>query len=308
MGAGKRKRGTVGIVGLGIMGGAFARNLVEAGWRVVGYDLDAGRRRALARIGVEIAADVAALARDVPTIITSLPNPQALDAVVAAICDAKLTRKVVAEAGTFALDDKERAETALRKAGHVALDCPVSGTGAQAAVKDLVVYASGDSAAIARIRPMFAGFSRAMHDVGAFGNGSRLKYIANLLVAVHNVASAEAMVLGIKSGLDPKMVCELIGIGAGSSRMFQMRAPMMARDCYEPATMKLKLFQKDLDVIGGFATRMGVPTPTFSATGPIYAAAQSMGYGMQDTAAVCAVIEKMAGARRRKIKNGRKKR
>jgi L-threonate 2-dehydrogenase len=306
MGASKRTKGTVGIVGLGIMGGAFARNLLQSGWHVVGYDLDASRRRAMARLGVEIAADVAALARDVPTIITSLPNPQALDAVVAAICDAKLKRKVLVEAGTFALDDKQRAEAALRKAGHLALDCPVSGTGAQAAVKDLVIYASGDSKAIARLKPMFAGFSRAMHDVGTFGNGSRMKYIANLLVAVHNVASAEAMVLGIKSGLDPQMVCDLIGIGAGSSRMFQMRAPMMARNLYEPATMKMKLFQKDLDVIAGFATKLGVPTPTFSATAPIYSAAQSMGYGMQDTAAVCAVIEKMAGAKRRNFKRGKK--
>jgi 3-hydroxyisobutyrate dehydrogenase-like beta-hydroxyacid dehydrogenase len=289
------------------MGGAFAKNLLASGWRVVGYDIDAGRRRALARLGVEIAANVAALARDVPVIITSLPNPQALDAVVAAICDAKLKRKILVEAGTFALADKQRAEAALRKAGHVALDCPVSGTGAQAAVKDLVIYASGDSKAIARLKPMFAGFSRAMHDVGAFGNGSRMKYIANLLVAVHNVASAEAMVLGIKSGLDPHMVCDLIGIGAGSSRMFQMRAPMMARNRYEPATMKVKLFQKDLDVIGGFATALGVPTPTFSATAPIYSAALSMGYGMQDTAAVCAVIEKMAGAKRRKINSGKKR-
>lgn len=308
MSAGRRKRGTVGVVGLGIMGGAFAKNLVEAGWHVVGYDLDAGRRRALARVGVEIAPDVVALARAVPTIITSLPNPQALDAVVAAICGAKLPRKVLVEAGTFALEDKQRAEAALRKAGHLALDCPVSGTGAQAAVKDLVIYASGDPEAIARLRPMFAGFSRAMYDVGQFGNGSRLKYIANLLVAVHNVASAEAMVLGIKSGLDPQMVCDLIGIGAGSSRMFQMRAPMMARNKYEPATMKMHLFQKDLDVIGSFATKLGVPTPTFSATAAIYSAAQSMGYGLQDTAAVCAVLEKMAGARRRKPKDRKKKR
>src|SRR6185437_1197835 len=132
-----RKKGTVGVIGLGIMGGSFARNLVQSGWRVVGYDIDAARRRVLARAGVEIAPDVAALARAVPVIITSLPSPQALDTVVGEIVRAKLPSKIVVEASTFTLDDKVRAERALAKAAHVPLDCPISGTGAQAAVGDL---------------------------------------------------------------------------------------------------------------------------------------------------------------------------
>lgn len=302
MKAGKRRRGTVGVVGLGIMGGAFAANLARAGWRVVGFDVDPTRRRALARRGVEIAPDVIALAREVPTIITSLPHPQALATTVATLCEAALPPKVIVEASTFALDDKLAAEATLRKTGHTMLDCPVSGTGAQAAVKDLVIYASGESRAIARLKPMFVGFSRAMHDVGPFGNGSRMKYVANLLVAIHNVASAEAMVLGIKSGLDPQQVFDLVTIGAGNSRVFELRAPMMVKDDYDSATMKIKVWQKDMDVIGSFAAKLGVPVPTFTATVPIYAAAQSMGYGMQDTAAVCAVLEKMAGVKRGKTK------
>src|SRR5437879_1959985 len=140
-----RKRGTVGVIGLGIMGGSFAKNLVGSGWRVVGYDIDAARNRALAKAGVEIAPDVAALAKAVPTIITSLPSPSALDTVVSAITGAKLPSKVVIEASTFTLDDKLRAARALKQAGHIALDCPISGTGSQAAVKDLAVYASGDA-------------------------------------------------------------------------------------------------------------------------------------------------------------------
>src|SRR5262252_2957052 len=168
-----RRKGTVGVVGLGIMGGAFARNLVQSGWRVIGYDIDSGRRRALARSGVEITADTASLARLAPVIITSLPSPQALDAVVAEIAAAKLPSLIVIEASTFTLDDKARAERVLKKAGHVPLDCPVSGTGSQAAVKDLVIYASGDRKAIAKLKPMFLGFSRAVHDLCEFGNGSR---------------------------------------------------------------------------------------------------------------------------------------
>jgi len=293
-----RKKGTVGVVGLGIMGGAFARNLAESGWRVLGYDIDPARRRALAKAGVEIMPDVATLAKFAPVIITSLPSPQAADAVVAEITGTKLPSRVVIEASTFTLEDKFRAERALTKAGHVPLDCPVSGTGAQAAVKDLVIYASGDSQAIRKLRPLFASFARVVHDLGAFGNGSRMKYVANLLVAIHNVASAEAMVLGMKSGLDPQQIFDLVKIGAGNSRVFELRAPMMVKGKYDAASMKIKVWQKDMDVIGAHAEALGVSTPLFSATEPIYEKALAMGLGMQDTAGVCAVLEKQARVKR----------
>jgi 3-hydroxyisobutyrate dehydrogenase-like beta-hydroxyacid dehydrogenase len=293
----------VGVVGLGIMGGSFAKNLVGSGWHVVGYDVDPKRRRALAKLGVEIAADAVDVARKARTVITSLPKPSALAETAAAIAKAKLSHRVIVEASTFTIEDKTKAEGVLRKAGHLLLDCPMSGTGAQAAVKDLVVYASGDAAAIRKLKPMFAGFTRAVHDVGAFGNGSRMKYVANLLVAIHNVASAEAMVLGIKSGLPPQLIFDLIKTGAGNSRIFELRAPMMVKDDYSAATMKISVWQKDMDVIGGFARKIKVPTPMFDASSAIYVKALQSGLGAQDTAAVCAVLEKMAG-----VKRGRKKR
>jgi putative dehydrogenase len=294
----QQDRGTVGVVGLGNMGGAFARHLAAAGWRVLGFDIDEARKRAAADAGVETAA-VAALAAEAAVLILSLPSPQALDETVAAIAAEALPPRIVIEASTFTLADKERAEAALRKAGHVLLDCPVSGTGAQAAVKDIVVYASGDAGAIAKVMPIFADFSRAAYNTGAFGNGSRMKYVANLLVSIHNVAAAEAMVLGIKSGLDPQMVYDLIRAGAGSSRMFEVRGPMMVADSYEPASIGVKLYHKDIAVIADHAARLGVPTPLFSASIPVYAAALSMGYAEQDTASVCGVLETMAGVARK---------
>jgi putative dehydrogenase len=295
----QRRKGTVGIIGLGIMGGSCARNLVAAGFRVVGFDIDARARRAAARAGVELATDTAPLARDVPVIITSLPSPQALAATVEAIVDAKASRRTVVEASTFTLADKLAAAEKLTKAGHIALDCPISGTGAQARTKDLVVYASGNRAAIRKLKPLFLGFARAVHDLGDYGNGSRMKYVANLLVAIHNVASAEAMVLGLKAGLDPKRIFDLVKIGAGNSRVFELRAPMMVSNRYEPATMKIKVWQKDLDVIGDYAREIGCPTPLMDATLPIYAQAMTSGHAMHDTAAVCAVLEQMAGVKRR---------
>jgi 3-hydroxyisobutyrate dehydrogenase-like beta-hydroxyacid dehydrogenase len=296
----RRRKGTVGVIGLGIMGGAFARLLAGAGWRVVGFDISAARRKELARAGVEIAPDAGGVARAAPVVIMSLPSPAALDATVDAIAAAKVPRRVVVEAGTFSLEDKLRAARKLTAAGHVPLDCPVSGTGSQARTGDLVIYASGDRKAIARSRPMFAAFSRGLYDLGEYGNGSRMKYVANLLVAIHNVASAEAMVLGIKAGLDPQVVHDLVTAGAGTSRVFELRAPMMVRNRYDPATMKISTWQKDMAVIGDYAAHAGCPTPLFSATLPIYAAAMATGHAAHDTAAVCAVLEGMAGVERRK--------
>ena len=284
-----------GIIGLGIMGGAMSANLVQGGWRVHGYDPDPAARSAAQEAGVTMHDDVAALVRAAPVIMTSLPSPAALHATAAAIAASGAPPRIVVEASTMALDDKGRFGDALAAAGHIALDCPISGTGSQARTRDLVIYASGDRAAIAQAAPFFAGFARAVHDVGAYGNGSRMKYVANLLVAIHNVASAEAMVLGIKAGLDPRQVVDLIGSGAGTSRVFELRAPMMAAGQYEPATMKVSVWQKDMAIIGQFATALGVPTPLLSACIPVYASAMALGHASHDTAAVCDVLQRMAG-------------
>lgn len=296
----KKSKGTVGVIGLGIMGGAFAKNLAAAGWRVIGYDISAARRREAERAGVEIASSAADVAAQAPTVLTSLPKPRALMDVAREIAAAKLKRKVVAEMSTFAISDKEKAERVLAKAGHVMLDCPVSGTGSQARNGDLVFYASGDTAVIKRLRPLFESFGRKVYDVGPFGNGSKMKYVANLLVAINNVASAEAMVLGMKAGLPPQLIFDLITPGAGNSRVFELRAPMMVKGKYNDVTMKIDVWDKDMQVIGDYARKIKVPTPMFDASKPIYLKAMMAGFGSQDTAAVCAVLEKMA-----KFKRGR---
>ncbi len=289
---------TAGIIGLGIMGGAMARNLVAGGWTVLGFDTSAERLAELAREGVTPCTTVAEIAHGAEIILTSLPSPKACALTADAIAASGAPRRVVIEASTLALADKMYFHDTLKAAGHEPLDCPISGTGAQAAAKDLVIYASGDHDAVESTREFYAAFTRAVHNVGAYSNGTKMKYVANLLVAIHNVASAEAMVLGMKAGLDPQQISDLIAGGAGNSRIWELRAPMMARNEYLPATMKIDIWQKDMDVIGSFATKLGVPTPTFSATIPIYAAAQAQGHGAEDTAAVCAVLESMTALHR----------
>jgi L-threonate 2-dehydrogenase len=296
----RRTRGTVGVIGLGIMGGAFARNLVTAGWRVVGYDPNPARRREARRAGVDLANNAAEVASAVPIILTSLPKPQALTETVQEIAAAKLRSKVVVEMSTFTISDKEKAARTLHRAGHVMIDCPVSGTGSQAKNRDLVFYASGNARTIARLRPVLMAFGRNVFNVGEFGNGSRMKYVANLLVAINNVAAAEAMVLGMKAGLDPGMIVDLVRAGAGNSRVFELRAPMMAKGRYDDVTMKISVWDKDMQVIGDYARKIRVPTPIFNATKGIYLKAMKSGLGSRDTAAVCAVLEKMAKVRRKK--------
>jgi 3-hydroxyisobutyrate dehydrogenase-like beta-hydroxyacid dehydrogenase len=297
--AARKNKGTVGIVGLGIMGGAFASNLAAAGWRVIGYDPSKKAVATAKRAGVEIAASAVDVVERTQIILTSLPKPEALHATVRDIVRANIGHRVIVEMSTFKIADKEKAEKALRKAGHTMIDCPVSGTGAQAKTRDLVFYASGDAGAIRRIGPILESFGRRAYNVGAFGNGSRMKYVANLLVAINNVASAEAMVMGMKSGLPPQTIFDLIQGGAGNSRIFELRAPMMVKGRYDDVTMKIDVWQKDMDVIGDFAKKLKVKTPLFTATEAIYKKAREDGLGAQDTAAVCAVLEKMANYKRR---------
>jgi 3-hydroxyisobutyrate dehydrogenase-like beta-hydroxyacid dehydrogenase len=285
---------TVGVVGLGIMGSSISANLVRAGIATLGYDVVAKRRGDAKRAGVEPAGSVADLAARAPILLTSLPSSEALIEVANAIAAAKGKAKIVIETSTLAIAVKEQAREMLERAGVTLLDCPLSGTGAQARTRDLAVYASGSRAAYARAIPIFEGFARTHTYLGAFGNGSKMKFLANLLVAIHNVAAAEAVLLARKAGIDPALAVEVLGDGAGASRMLQVRGPMMARGDYTDATMKVGVWQKDMKIIADFARSLGSPTPLFSATASIYDAAMVQGFAEADTASVCAVLERLS--------------
>ncbi len=293
----------VGIVGLGIMGGAYARNLRAKGIPVVGFDVDASKLEALAEVGVEAATSPADVARKAERLITSLPSPKALMAAVAGpggIVEAGRA-VVVADTCTLALADKEAARAALEKAGQTLLDCPVSGTGAQAAKGDLVVFASGPEAAAKSMQDVFDGIGRLTHYLGAFGNGSKMKYIANLLVTIHNVSTGEAFAFGQKSGISPETIFKVLADSAGSSRMFQIRGPQMVEGNYtKTVTATHRTMSKDISIIGQHAQSIDCATPLFSLAANIHAAAIGMGHEMSDTASVCAVLEAMAGVSRAK--------
>ncbi|MBU6381173.1 MAG: NAD(P)-dependent oxidoreductase [Proteobacteria bacterium] len=293
-------QGIVGIIGLGIMGSALADHLISKGFTVFGLDPDANAIARAKRAGVRCVSGPDELLGHSQRLISSLPSSAAFDATCDAI-HAHQSRQadkrvcILAETSTLPLEVKQKQHRRLSKLGVHLLDCPLSGTGAQARAGDLIVYASGQRKAIASMMPVFRAFSRAQIDVGRFGNGMRMKLVSNLLVAIHNVAAAEAILLGKRLGLDPADVVRVVGEGAGASRMLQVRGPLMARRNWQEATMKLSLWQKDMAIIGQSLMLTQTPAPLFAASVPIYNAAQALGLGEQDTASVMAVLEQMVG-------------
>jgi len=285
----------IAVIGLGIMGSAIARNLIKGGFAVSGFDIDPGRNAALAGSSIRLHTSAAEAARDAGLVLTSLPSVAALDSTVAALAAAPPSGRIVAELSTFPIEGKQAAHDRLRAAGIAMLDCPLSGTGAQAVTGDLALYGSGDEAAYRRAEPAFAAFARVSHYLGMFGNGSRMKFVANLLVAVHNVAAAEAIVLGVKAGLDPHRILEVISSGAGNSRIFELRGPMMANGVYTPPTATMHVLQKDSAIIGEFARALGVDTPMLNAAAPLYDEAEAQGHADEDVGAVHAVLARRAG-------------
>ncbi len=298
----RRVKGTVGQVGLGIMGGAFARHLLADGFRVIGYDPSRKAVRVLERAGGEAVGSAAEVAARSRVIITSLPSPAAMEAAFfgkEGIAAGARPGTAVIEASTMTLELKESIHRRLARQGVRLLDCPISGTGAQAAAKDIIVYASGDRGTFNRHRKVFDGFARGTYYCGEFGTGSKLKFVANLLVTIHNLSTAEAMVVGEKAGLDLGLLYKVIGDGAGSSRMFQVRGPLMVAGHYLPPHMKSEIYQKDIDIIAAYTRRLGCPTPLFTRSLPYYTAALRQGWGDHDTAAIHAVLRKRAGLRGR---------
>ena len=299
-----QKSSAVGVVGLGIMGSAMSANLVKAGFEVFGYDPVAKARATLKKAGGKPCTNATEVAQHCRLIVLSLPSEAALDEVCTQLIAAKPKGMVVAETSTLPETAKKRAHAALSKHGITLLDCPLSGTGAQALTRDLAVYASGDAKAIKAFAAVFEGFARARYDVGVFGNGIRMKLVANLLVAIHNVSTAEAILMGVRSGLDASMVVKVVADGAGGSRMFQVRGPVMVDRSWDEATMKVSTWQKDMRLINDALQASDTPAPLFSASLPIYNAAMALGHAADDTAAVYAVLERLTGAPvgRKKVK------
>ncbi len=288
----------VGVVGLGIMGSAMSRHLIDAGFEVHGFDIVPEKRDAFAAMGGHPQPSGAEVARATELVLLSLPTIPSLADATADVVAGAHEGLITAEMGVFPIESKQQAFDRFAEAGVELMDVPVSGTGLQAADATLVVMASGTQSAFERTRPVFDTIGRATYYLGGFPNGSIMKFIANLLVAIHNLSSAEAHALGLAAGMDPDVVQQVIADGVGSSRIFEIRGPMMAADRYEPPSARLDTILKDATIIREFARSVGSPTPLLDAAVPVYEASQAAGLGGLDAAALLRYLEQEAGIQR----------
>ncbi len=292
----------IGVVGLGIMGGMMAEALCAAGYTVVGYDPVAAARARLRKAGGRALASAAVVAQTADVVIASLAKASVLEDVVKEITTAKRNNNreplVVIETSTLTMADKERAQMALALAGMHTLDCPISGTAVRMKDGAWTIFASGAPVHYKRIKPVLNVFTKNVQYVGAYGNGTKMKFIANHLVAIYNCAIGESMTFARKMKLDPQQVWDLFSsspvLGNG---VFKLRGKQMVEQNYLPATMKVEVWQKDMQVIGDMAKSVDCPTPLFTACAPIYTTAMAQGLAQQDTASVCEVLGRMAGLR-----------
>ncbi len=287
----------IGVIGVGIMGSAMASNLLAAGHRVTGFDVDSSRTQALVDRGLLVAPGPVDVAATSEVVIFSLPTTAALGVVTEELSGSEFPGLVVLETGTLPIADKERARDALKDSGIELMDVPMSGTGLQARDGTLVVFASGSRRGFDLARPVFEAIGRSAHYLGDFGNGSKMKYIANLLVAVHSLAAAEAHALGIAAGMDPAEVQRVMEDGVGSSKIFEIRGPMMVAGEYPPAA-RLDIILKDAHLISDYARSVGAPTPLLEAALGVYEEASAAGLGDLDAAALCRFLEQSAGLTR----------
>jgi L-threonate 2-dehydrogenase len=281
----------VGIVGLGLLGSAVAARLRAAGREVVGHDVVAERQRAVEAIGGRAAASAAEVAETADPICIVLPSLAAVEDVVlgARGLAAAARGRTVVQMSTIspALTERLARECAARGVGF--LDCPISGTSAMVAHGDGIIFVGGDHAVYERWRPMLETIlPRAIH-VGVAGQAMVLKLVANLLVAVHSAAAAEALSMVERAGLDVPQALELLGSSAATSRMLEVRGPLIAKRDF-PAQMKLDLFMKDLHLIREAAATLGAPVPLTDVAERLYAAAHAAGHGAEDLAVVVTAL------------------
>lgn len=280
------------------MGSAYAQNLSKAGVEIIGCEIDDAKVEALSDVPLTRAASPADVVGKVDRVITSLPNAAAFTKVMEEIGAAGRS-VVVADTCTLTVAQKQVGKELLAKAGAALLDCPVGGTGAQAAKGDLVIFGSGDEPAFDRIRPIFEKMARVVHYLGDFGAGSVMKFIHNLLVAIHNCSAGEAFALGMKAGIDPQVIYDVISTSAGTSRMFEVRGTMMVSGDYDTnISSTLETILKDIACISEHARNVACPTPLFSLAGDIHRAASAQGFAMSDPAVVCKTIGTLAGIER----------
>ena len=293
---------TVGVIGLGPMGGNIAGNLLKNQFKVLGYDIQPERMAALNELGLEKTASVTELAERADVLIASLPNANALQGVVEGVLGHEQPVQILIECSTLTVAQKLAAHEKVKAGGKIFLDSPISATPPMLAKMMASIYVSGDEDAYKKCLPVLEGFTATNFYVGEIGNGSKMKFLANYLVHVHVAAAAECIVMGEKAGLDPKLVHKVLKEGAGSSRMFEIRGAMMANSDYrEGGGTMFAVYEKDASVITEFAASVKSPIDLYVSSRQKFNSAIALGLDHLDTSAICKAIETAVGIDRKLV-------
>jgi 3-hydroxyisobutyrate dehydrogenase-like beta-hydroxyacid dehydrogenase len=282
---------TVGFIGVGKIGLPISQNLINSGYRVVGY-----RRGSLAefeKIGGVPARSPVEVGAQADIVFSCLPSEEALAEVVQGprgLVHSARPGQIVVELGSYPVTVKARQIAPLAAKGAVFLDGEVSGTPGMVLARKGVIYLAGDEQACRKIEPVVAGFADSCIYFGAFGAASRVKLINNLLVAINIAATAEAMALGLKAGVDVPLMIRAIATGSGGSTQFGIRAPWMAERRFKPPQGTIPGLQHYIEMIGEFADGVGVATPLLDRTAELFDRFVAMGLADCDGAAMVDVI------------------
>jgi 3-hydroxyisobutyrate dehydrogenase-like beta-hydroxyacid dehydrogenase len=284
---------TVAVIGLGLLGHALASRLLAAGHAVVGYDLLPERVDALSRLGGKGAASVEDAVGQALAVCVVLPTLASVEEVILGadgIAAHARPGTVVIQVSTISPGLTERLAREVTARGHGFLDCPVSGTSAMVARGEGIIIGGGEPALFEQWRPVLTAMLPRVVHVGSAGHATVLKLVANLLVAIHSLAAAEALTMARKAGLDLARALEVLTSSAATSRMLEVRGPMIAREDFPPQ-MKLELFMKDLHLIQDAGRAVGAPLPLTDVSERLYAAALGAGHGGEDLSVVVTALE-----------------
>ena len=277
----------VGVIGLGKMGLPIARNLMEHGFAVIGYRRSGSAE--LSEAGGTVAASAAEVAEQADVLLSIVPDTAAVADVVcgdAGTLAGLRPGTVHIEMSTVDVARKSAIRDAVQRRGGDMLDCPISGSPAMVAPRLATTFVSGEQASVDRVRPVLGAISGPWVYTGAFGTGARLKYIANLLLAVHTVAAAEAMELARRSGLDLDLVQRTLGDSIGSSAIWRQRGPLMRDRAWSPAPGPITTLHPILQQIEDCAAETGLAAPVFASAKAVFDKALADGWGHLDIASV----------------------
>ena len=289
---------TIGFIGLGKIGFPICHNLIQSGYRVLGY-----RRGSLAEfetIGGIPSSSPAEIGTKVDVVFMCLPSDAALEEVMhgpAGLIHAARPGQIVVEFGSHAIAFKEKFGARLAAKGAIFLDGEVSGTPGMVAQRKGVIYLGGDPAAVKRIEPFIHGFADSCIYLGPFGAATKVKLINNLLVGLHIAGTAQAMAIALKAGIDMDLLIKAIATGSGGSTQFGIRAPWMAKHRFTPQHGSAAGLAHYLDLAKEFADDVGVATPLLDCLIEIYRRALP-GIGERDVAAILELFESGAALRR----------